>query len=181
LTPKDYAKQVKESKEAQLRSETMLSQISRQLSEHALQHAAHLAKQSEKIDQLQSQIQARSAPKRSDCITNPEIKKHMEPLEQAQHVISQAKTVFKGHLDGSSPLSQLLEDQVAALKDQCDEGERSITKRMHFLEDWDTEGLEVASEILRLRDKASKDLAEVSLVTRAKKSLAEKRKADEEA
>jgi hypothetical protein len=60
-------------------------------------------------------------------------------MEQAQHVISQAKTVFEGHLDGSSPLSQLSEYQVAALKDQCDEGERSITERMHFLEDWDTE------------------------------------------
>jgi hypothetical protein len=181
LTPEDYAKQVKESKEAQLRSEAMLSQISRQLSEHATQQAANLAKQSEKIDQLQSQIHARSAPKRSDPITNPEVKKHMEPLKQAHQVISQAKSVFEGHLDGSSPLSQLSEDQVAALKDQCDEGEKTIIDRMHFLEDWDSEGLEVAPEMLRLRDEASKDPAEIPLVTRAKKSLAEKRKAIEEA
>lgn len=56
-----------------------------------------------------------------------------------------------------------------------------IIERMHFLEDWDTEGLEVASEMLCLRDEASADPAEISLVTRAKKSLAEKRKAEEEA
>jgi hypothetical protein len=105
----------------------------------------------------------------------------MQPSEQAQHVISQAKSVFEGHLDGSSSLSQLSEDQVAALKDQCDEGEKTIIDRMQFLEDWDSEGLEVASETLRLRDEASKDPAEVSLVSRAKKSLAEKRTAEEEA
>lgn len=89
-TPEDYAKQAKEAKEAQLRNEAMLSQISRQLSEHATQQAVNLAKQSEKIDQLLSQIQARSAPRRSDRIANPEIKKHMEPFEQAHQVISQA-------------------------------------------------------------------------------------------
>jgi hypothetical protein len=172
---------VKQAKEATLRSEAMLSKISRQLSEHASQQAAQIAKQSEKIDQLQSQIQARAAPKRSDRITNPDVKAHMQPLEQAQQVISQAKTVFEGHLDGSSPLSQLSEDQIAALKDHCDEGKRTITERMQYLEDWDSEGLEVASEMLRLRDEASKDPAEVSLVSQAKKSLAEKRKADEEA
>jgi hypothetical protein len=178
MTPADYAKQVKE---ATLRSKAMLSQISRQLSEHATQQAANLAKQSEKIDLLQSQIQAKSAPKRLDRIMNPEVKKHMQPLEHAQQVISQAKTVFEGHLDGTSPLLQLSEDQVAALKDQCDEGERTISDRMQFLEDWDSEGLEVASEMLRLRDEASKDPAEVSLVSRAKKSLAEKRKSVKEA
>jgi hypothetical protein len=52
---------------------------------------------------------------------------------------------------------------------------------MQFLEDWDSEGLEVASEMLRLRDEASKDPVKVSLVSRAKKALAEKRKAAEEA
>lgn len=51
MTPEDYAKQVKE---ATLRSKAMLSKISRQLSEHANQQAANLAKQSKKIDQLQS-------------------------------------------------------------------------------------------------------------------------------
>lgn len=178
MTPEDYAKQVKE---ASLRSEAMLSQISRQLSDHATQQAANLARQSEKIDLLQSQIQAKTAPKRSDRISNPEVKKHMQPLEQAQQVISQAKSVFEGHLDGSAPLSQLTEDQIAALKDQCDEGERTIFDRMQFLEDWDSEGLEVASEMLRLRDEASKDPVEVSLVSRAKKALAEKRKATDEA
>jgi hypothetical protein len=178
MTPEDYAKQVKK---ATLRSKAMLFQTSRQLSEHANQQAANLAKQSEKIDQLQSQIQAKSAPKRLDRITNPKVKKHMQQLEHAQQVISQAKSVFEGHLDGSSPLSQLSEDQVAALKDQCDEGERTISDRMQFLEDWDSEGLEVASEMLRLRDEASKDPAWVSLVSRAKNSLAEKRKAADEA
>jgi hypothetical protein len=178
MTAEDYAKEVKE---AQLRSESMLSKISRQLSEHASQQAANLAKQSEKIDQVQSQIQARSTPKRSDRIANPEVKRHMQPLEQAQQVISHAKSVFEGHLDGSSPLSQLSEDQVAALKDQCDEGEKTIIERMQFLENWDSEGLEVAFKMLRLRDEASRDPAEVPLVNRAKKSLAEKRKMEEEA
>ncbi|GAQ81226.1 reverse transcriptase [Klebsormidium nitens] len=178
MTPEDFAKQARE---ATLRNEALFSKISQQLSEHATQQAAHLAKQSEKIDQLQSQIQAKTAPKRSDRIGNPEVKKHMEPLEQAQHVISQAKSVFEDHLDGTSPLSQLSEDQVAALKNQCDEGERAISDRMQFLEDWDSEGLEIASEMLRLRDEASKDPAELNLVSRARKSLAEKRKASEEA
>lgn len=178
MSPEDFAKQAQE---ANLRSEALLAKISHQLSEHATQQAAHLAKQSEKIDILQSQIQAKSAPKKSDRITNPEVKKHMEPLEQAQQIISQAKAVFEGHLDGSSPLSQLSEDQIAALKNQCDEGESVISDRIQFLEDWDSEDLEVASEILRLRDEASKDPAEVNLVTRARKSLAEKRKAAEEA
>jgi hypothetical protein len=104
----------------------------------------------------------------------------MQPLEHAQQVISQAKAVFEGHLDGSSPLAQLSEDQIAALQDQCDEGERTISDRMQFLEDWDCEGLEVASEMLRLREDATKDPAEVSLVSRAKKALAEKRKTAEE-
>jgi hypothetical protein len=88
----------------------------------------------------------------------------MEPLEQAQQSMSQAKTVFEAHLDGTSPLAQLSEDQIASLKSQMDEGERVVSDRMQFLEDWDTEGFEIASEMLRLREESSRDPAEVSLV-----------------
>jgi hypothetical protein len=151
-----------------------------QLTENARQQAATLAKQSEKIDLLQSQILAKTAPKRSDRIDNPEVKKHMQPLEQAQQSISQAKRVFEAHLDGTSPLAHLSEDQIASLKSQMDEGERVVSDRMQFLKDWDTEGFEIASEMLRLREESSRDPAEVSLVSRARKSLAEKRKVSDD-
>jgi hypothetical protein len=104
----------------------------------------------------------------------------MQPLEQVQQSILQAKTVSEAHLDGTSPLAHLSEDQIASLKNQMDEGKRVVSDRMQFLEDWDTEGFEVASEMLSLCKESSKDPAEVSLVSCARNTLAEKRKASED-
>ncbi|GAQ87463.1 reverse transcriptase [Klebsormidium nitens] len=175
------AEAVKEVREASLRSQAFMQQLSDQIKQSTNEQRETLAKQSEQIQSLQAQLQAKSIPKRSDKVTNPQVKRHMEPLEKAQHALSQAKSAFDGHLDGSSPLADLSEEQIAALKNQCDEGEHAIAERMLYLEDWESEGQEVADEMLRLREEATKDPAELSLVNRAKKSLAEKRKASEEA
>ncbi|GAQ93302.1 reverse transcriptase [Klebsormidium nitens] len=175
------AEAVKFAREASLRSEALLERLSGQFSQHAREQAQKIDKQTEEIKVLQSQLHAKSAPKKSDRITNPEIKKQMIGLEKVQHAVSQAKNAFENHLDGSSPLSHLSEDQIASLREQCDEGEQVILERMQYLEDCESEGVEVANEMLRLREEASKDPAEISLAARAKKVLAEKRKAEDTA
>ncbi|GAQ88451.1 reverse transcriptase [Klebsormidium nitens] len=169
-----------EAREATLRTEAMFKQMTNQFSAHASAQEATLAKQSEKIDSLQAQLLAKSAPKKSDRVSNPEVKRIMQPMEKAQEALSQTKQTFEAHLDGTSPLAHLSEDQIENLRGQCDEGELALAGGIQFLMDWDSEGLEVASEMVLLREEASKDPAEVSLATRAKKSLAEKRKASEE-
>ncbi|GAQ78090.1 reverse transcriptase [Klebsormidium nitens] len=115
------AEAVKEARQASLRSQALMEQLSNQMQQHSKEQQQNMAQQREQIAMLQAQLQAKTLPKKSDRVTNPEVKKQMETLEKAQHAVSQAKAAFEGHLDGASPLASLSEEQIAALKNQCDE------------------------------------------------------------
>jgi hypothetical protein len=159
---------------AQLRNEALLSKISNQLTENARQQAQLLPSRLKRSISYNLRSLPRLHPR--DPTELSTLRSRNTCNLWSKH-ISQFIRLNRSSKHTSMEVHPwLISDQIGSLKSQMDEGEKVVCDRMQFLEDWDTEGFEVASEMLRLRKESSKDSAEVSLVSRARKALAEKRK-----
>jgi hypothetical protein len=102
------------------------------------------------------------------------IRKHAEPLEQVQDICASARAALSGHISGEEPLSA---EQIEAVKNSLDEGERLCKVCLSYHEVCDKKGIEITDEMLLVRSKGERDPLELAVEKEAVRRVQEKRKA----
>lgn len=174
----------KQALEAAKRSEALLSQIAEQLKQQndvLDKHGQVLKTQAEAQAQISKQIcnlktdlSFKASSSRASKIKSEAIRKHAEPLEQVQDICASASAALSGHISGEEPLSA---EQLEAVKNSLDEGERLCEVRLSYHEVCDKKGIEIADEMLLVRSEGERDPSELAVEKEAVRRVQEKRKA----
>jgi hypothetical protein len=163
----------------------LLSKIAQQLQQHneVLETQGQVLKSqaeaqaltSKQINSLNTDLSLKASSSRSSKIKSEAIRKHAEPLEQVQNICASASAALSGHISGEEPLSA---EQLDAVKNNIDEGERLCKVRLSYHELCDKKGIEVADEMLLVRPEGERDPSELAVEKEAVKRVQDKRKAE---
>jgi hypothetical protein len=170
----------KQALEAAKRSEALLSQIAAQLQQQGKvldkqgQVLKTQAQTSKQIRSLKTDLSFKASSSRSSKIKSEMIRKHAEPLEQVQDICASASAALSGHISGEEPLTA---EQLEAVKNNLDEGERLCEVRLSYHEVCDKKGIEVADEMLLIQSESERDPSELAVEKEAVRRVQEKRKA----